>query len=63
LPCGDGSSLRPSSAAKTHHMICRRIKLREQVQWFERVTQLEEMFTFGQKRAEPAAGMCRMIRA
>jgi hypothetical protein len=37
-------------------MICRRIKLREQVQWFERVTQLEEMFTFGQKRAELAGG-------
>jgi hypothetical protein len=37
-------------------MICRRIKLREQDQWFERVTQLEAKFTFGQKRAELAGG-------
>jgi len=39
-------------------MICRRIKLREQVQWFERVTQLEAMFTFGQKRAQVCGRGC-----
>src|SRR3954452_10327714 len=43
-------------------MICRWIKLREQVQWFERVTQLEAMFTFGQRRAQLGReGTRRMI--